>query len=372
MTARKDGSRSGDYVSVIEAAYRTDLDLADWLRGIAEAALPILGAGKGVATYPLEIDARRGYRIPDTQFAGMSREAAEVWRGASFVPDDGGGFRPVGDDQSHLPLVFGYVPNVANLRDQMRRLPELDRHHVMRETVNRVGDAAGINGMNHDGQGLVLVAIVPKGWRPPPARRRLLTQVAVHLAAAYRLRRADFAFRPPTTAPEVIFDERGRLLHFDFDESCAEEQRGDAVARGEPARFEPETFARGLEKTARNLVQARSSLRREPEAAAADMWEGLLAGRWSVVDRRDSDGKRLLLAIRNPPGSRDPWALNAREREIARLSAAGHELKFIAYELGLSPSTVHGHLRSALRKLRCDDVADLSSMLGRPGQVGSS
>jgi DNA-binding CsgD family transcriptional regulator len=371
MTASKVGSRSGDCVSVIEAAYRTDLDLGEWLRGIAEAALPILDGGSGVTVYPLEID-EIGYHIPDTQFAGMPRELHDMWRSASFVPDERGGFRPVGDDQSHLPLVFGNVPRVVSLREQMRRWPQLEHHEVMRETVVRIGDACAVAGMNHDGRGLVLATIVPDGWRLPPARHQLLARVAAHLAAAHRLRRADFAFRAPAFAPEVIFEERGRLQHFDFDESCAEEQRADAVARGRPARFEAEAFARSLEKAAQDLLRARSTLRREPEAAVAELWTGLLAGRWSVVDRRDSDGKRFLFAIRNPPGSRDPWALNAREREIARLSAAGHDLKFVAYELGLSPSTVHGYLASALRKLGCDNVADLGNIFGPPAPTGGS
>jgi DNA-binding NarL/FixJ family response regulator len=77
----------------------------------------------------------------------------------------------------------------------------------------------------------------------------------------------------------------------------------------------------------------------------------------------------------------DPRALTERERVIAHLAALGKTNKLIAYELGLSPSTVATHLATALRKLglrsRTQLVATLAGMApeggdGRsPGRAGA-
>ncbi len=57
------------------------------------------------------------------------------------------------------------------------------------------------------------------------------------------------------------------------------------------------------------------------------------------------------LARRNEQGCPDPRALGARERDVVALAALGKSNKLIAYELGLSPSTVGSHLSAAMRKL---------------------
>jgi DNA-binding NarL/FixJ family response regulator len=74
-------------------------------------------------------------------------------------------------------------------------------------------------------------------------------------------------------------------------------------------------------------------------------------GRWSLVDHVEADGRRVVLARRNPPGVRDPRALTARERDVLAHVAQGHGNKHVAYALGLSATTVATHLRRALRKL---------------------
>jgi DNA-binding CsgD family transcriptional regulator len=70
-----------------------------------------------------------------------------------------------------------------------------------------------------------------------------------------------------------------------------------------------------------------------------------------LVDRFESDGKRFVLAIRNPPQLTDPRALTERERQVAHLVAQGTSNKMIAYSLGISESTVATQLARALRKL---------------------
>jgi DNA-binding CsgD family transcriptional regulator len=116
------------------------------------------------------------------------------------------------------------------------------------------------------------------------------------------------------------------------------------------ARF---SFGRGLSR-----VRERS-----PRHNGLELWHALVAGRWSLLDRFESDGRRYLVARRNDDDVRDPRGLTSRERQIAARAALGHSNKLIAYELGVSPSTVATFLTRALKKLGCATRAELRSAL---------
>jgi len=90
--------------------------------------------------------------------------------------------------------------------------------------------------------------------------------------------------------------------------------------------------------------------RRDPERAIA-LWQAMVAGRWSLLDHFDSDGRRFVLAHRNEADVPDVRGLTQRERQVAAYAELGHSNKVIAYELGLSLGTVGQHLASARAKL---------------------
>src|SRR6185295_8022801 len=89
-------------------------------------------------------------------------------------------------------------------------------------------------------------------------------------------------------------------------------------------------------------------------------------GRWSLIDHRDSDSKRFLLAQRNAPEVDEPASLREEERRAAALFALLGSVKLVAYELGLATSTVSEQLQSAARKLGCRDRFDLARILTPP------
>lgn len=106
-----------------------------------------------------------------------------------------------------------------------------------------------------------------------------------------------------------------------------------------------------LTEVVHRIEHAREFIRCEHPEAVLTLWKGLTSGLWSVVDHLSSDGRRYLLARRNPPGVQDPGALSARERDVLGYVALGHSNKFVGYMLGLAPSTVAGHLQTAQKKL---------------------
>jgi DNA-binding CsgD family transcriptional regulator len=292
---RRDG-----YLAVVEAAYRFDLECNEWLQRLAEAARPILGLGRGVWAFLLDVDAAGHHRIPALRFAGVSAEDRERWVASGFL---------------------GLAPPVATPTGGAKEAPRDDG--LLRSTIAAVGDAVSVCGTDGDGRALVIGVLLPPGRRLPPARCRLMRQLSVHLSAARRLQRRGISLRRSGGSLEKLFERLQTARH-----GCSE-SRENALA----------------------------------------LWEGLLAGRWSLVDRHDTDGKRLLMAIRNSTSGRDPWSLQPREREITRLAAAGHDPKLIAYELGLSLSTVSGYLTNARRKLGCRRVHELATLLGGWGAV---
>lgn len=62
-------------------------------------------------------------------------------------------------------------------------------------------------------------------------------------------------------------------------------------------------------------------------------------------------------------------ALTTREREVARLVAAGKQNKMIAHDLGISLKTVEIHRHNAMEKMGATTGADLARMLTLVGEV---
>jgi DNA-binding CsgD family transcriptional regulator len=182
-----------------------------------------------------------------------------------------------------------------------------------------------LNAIDPTRGGVYVGAPVLRDTTLAPAARRTWMRIAAHVAAAARLRRA-------LTAPEAILSPSGRVEHAE----------GDARPASARAR---------LGDGARAIDRARGKLRRsDPDQAVAE-WRGLIAARWTLVETFESDGKRYLLARRNEADPVGMASLTARERQVVGFAALKHRNKLIAYELGLSPSTVGVLLHRAARKL---------------------
>jgi DNA-binding CsgD family transcriptional regulator len=162
----------------------------------------------------------------------------------------------------------------------------------------------------------------------PVPVQRFAERLARRISQAHRLRRAIADQSAKMTA---ILTTDGRIAHAEGAGSkrVVRERLRSAVLRRE---------------------KARSAARRGESDEAIELFEGLIDGRFTVVDRFDSDGRRFLVAFENPPEIAVLRALTAREREILRRAVEGEPLKRIALDLGITPGAAAAYLVAARKK----------------------
>ena len=83
----------------------------------------------------------------------------------------------------------------------------------------------------------------------------------------------------------------------------------------------------------------------------------------TLLDRTDTDGKRLVVAKRNAPKVAAPLPLDAREKQVVMLAGQGYSTANIAYVLGMSPALVTSLVDGALPKLGLGVRAELSPLV---------
>jgi DNA-binding CsgD family transcriptional regulator len=218
--------------------------------------------------------------------------------------------------------VFSTLPAFTTLKATMPGFP--DAH-----------DAFGINSVCASGLGVSSGFMLPRVGTVPPAQRRQWGRIARHVAAAARLRMIP-------RMPELVMDPAGKTLH-------AEGAAVDARAV--------------LRDAARMIDRVRGKRVTDADEALA-LWHVLTERRWSIADRFEENGRRYVVAYANEPSPPSlPSGLTPREMQVAALAAAGHSNKEIAYELGVSPSTIASHLASAMRRLRVRTRVGLTKRL---------
>lgn len=182
---------------------------------------------------------------------------------------------------------------------------------------------------DHTGTGVLLAAIVAGKATLTGRVRSLHRRAAVHVAAGMRLRRALASLGDRS---EAVFEVDGRVAH-------AEGRATDGAARAL------------LQEAVGRVDRARTDAVRRDEVRALDLWQGLVEGRWSLIDRCDTDGRRYYVAMANPPGGIGERQLTESEAQVVAQVVAGEPNGMIAYSMGVTESTVAGHLRNAMRKL---------------------
>jgi DNA-binding NarL/FixJ family response regulator len=299
---------------IASAAYTFQGNLSAWADGVHEALGPALDLGQGTVVCWV-VFPERGISLKHVATrAGASRVHHAVVRLSAFLAPE-------------------------KLRESFfngRVLGSSSGHYAegefsrMQSRARGIGsrDAAGFCVNDAVDHGFMLVSPTRDTLVLPTQTNATILKLGQHISTGLRLQRVISSAKLEDPAVEAIFDADGRPQHT------------GGMARGDDA----------LERLRETVsVRARSAGFELDENPG--VWEAVTAGRWSLVDRFDSDGRRFVVAYRNPPGVLDPRRLTPREESVAALAALGHSNKEVAVTLEITASTVATLLASALAKL---------------------
>lgn len=307
----------GDLVSIVEAAYAIDAPEPVWLHQIVAAIAPRITQGLGAMGYVYDL---RAGRVDVTTVADLD----------SVVPPN-----------VLVAAVGSTTPDY--IEESWKRLrcatasevPGYDEQPAVKNYFEPLGvqDMFAVNAFDPSGIGVWIGAPLARRHRVADDERASWSRIAAHVATAFRLRRR-------VKAVEAIVSPRGETVH----------------AEGEATRI---AARKKLRAAALAIEHSRGALRKKDASEAVVNWRALVSGRWSLVDQFESDGRRYLVARTNDPKPSGPEVLTARERQVLAYAVLGHENKLIAYELGISASTVRVLLSRAARKLDVTTRAQL-------------
>ncbi|MFO0669008.1 MAG: LuxR C-terminal-related transcriptional regulator [Polyangiaceae bacterium] len=333
------GGGAVDLVSTIEGIYEGLETVAPhtWLARVTGHVVALVGAGAGGLGHSYDLRGPRArwsisrplvHDAPEeladvvsSSFAATPSENLRAWYG---LPG------PAGTFSALTGMTLADLPGAG---ESSRRL--------------RIFDQVYVNAGNPDVEGVLIVANLrtPRSLSRVEVRR--LSMVAAHVAAGQRILRALARGR---AAPVAIFERDGRVAHTEAGhEGAVRSLRARVVA----------------------VDRVRGAMRRTDPERALVAWRALLAGRYSTLDRFDTDGRRYVVAYQNAPNVLDPRGLSAQEAIVASWAARGHPDKVIAYELGIAAGTVSALLARAYKKLGVRTRAELVMLLEPPTRVDS-
>lgn len=323
-------------ISAVEHAYSLEGSRQDWVSSLVDAVAPLADQGRGVL--------------------------AGTW---------------MGTDADGVPLIGEMATNSASLVAAYARLataiePEelIESSHALAGRVNLMSeerqfwpslcgkmaeyldceDILTFFSVDPDLGGIVVAAPASNELQLGKQQRWRLQQLTVHLAAGARLRRTampDGDGQQGIRFPDMVEDDAVLLDPKRFDVAHATIELADSES------------LEVVRDAAKRVDRARGKLRRTDPSEALQLWEGLVRGRWSLVDWFDSDGRRFVLAKPNAPDCGDPRGLSERELQVATYVARGESQKLVSYRFGLSSARVSQLLRQAKRKLKVRTQAEL-------------
>jgi DNA-binding CsgD family transcriptional regulator len=320
-----------DAISIVEAAYDLEGEGRVWFRRVLERVGPKLDQGFGVTVamyWP-------GMR-PDQTWVDFYKMDPRVIDAANAM---------IMAHQETFHQMFR-VPGPAHstptecmgltIEQAATWQPHAEFLHPL-----GIRDILGVMCRDPTGRVMYFSAPMAEVRRPRRHERRIWARLAAHLGAGARLGRVarQLERRDVSEETEAVLSPAGALLH------------GESEAQGEGARD-------ALRRAVKAIDRARSKVRGDDDEAL-ELWQGLVAGRWSLIDRFDTDGRRFFVARRNDPPVSDPRALSLRERQVLAYTAMGHSLKLTAYALGLSASAIAACRARGMRKLGLRTKADL-------------
>ncbi len=364
-----------DFMAFVEACYRVEQPELAWLTGVAEAAVPLMGFGEGIHAYlvdlslpeplthptpPILVEGRDAWQAAwrhswwDNFMAKLSPDHLKVLHTVSPVNFTSDLFAAVQEASptfgTHLPPSVSRRYSTARARFNSGQMSGPAQQSAARGPSGFLyPDSFNVSGLDATGRGAILIANMPEvaDGAVSPSDIALWSRLGAHVAAGHRLIRKHRQLDDELAGVDAVIEPNGQLAH------VATDLRDSVALAALRERIVAVDRARAHDLDGRADRNDRNDWR-----TTTNVWTGLAEGRWSLVDRFDRDGRRYYLARPNLPDAAHDL-LAPREAQVAHAAALGHSNKHIAYELGISISTVATHLKSAARKLGVSSRVEL-------------
>jgi DNA-binding CsgD family transcriptional regulator len=310
-------------VFLLDAAVRECPDADAWASGVLDASRGSIDEGLGVVArvvrrtqHDLDVLWTKG---SNPTIARLASEWLETARALGAYP--------------HMLEAHRRACTLIGGGEVGERHPELTR-------LMAKGGAADLLGVFvADGEADAFQLLSPLRSRVALTRRQVanVKRLGVHVTAGYRAIGKGVA---------AVFSVTGDVLHAD---DGAKEARTLAVLREHVTRID--------------RARARALRGKEAFSDLLEVWQGLVDGELTLLDRIDTDGKRLVVAKRNAPKVAAPLPLDARESQVVMLAGQGYTTANISYVLGVSPGLVTTLVDGALPKLGLTSRAGLAPLI---------
>lgn len=304
--------------TLIERIYTPESAEVDWLEGICEGAQRAFEGQLAVQAFTIQVTSDGTFKFGT--FGGDATANAGAVEAHAMVTNL--------DDVRRF-YFSGPVVSTNNILASSQNRELREQHRNIVSTRGGI-DSLGAIGMNPDGRACVL-GFVHTSKMVRGATRTSLARIAGHLASGYRLRQSS-------ETRDALVSTSGEVM--ETSTSTAAIHRAD------------------LRRAALALDRAKRQERQDPEAALGH-WRAMVEGKWSLVERFESDGRRILVACRNDLKTQPSLLLSVEERQVVSRLALCRPAKLVAYELGFSESKVSLLLTSALTKLGLRNRAEL-------------
>jgi len=330
---------------VVESVYNLELSEEDWIRQITQGLDPFMDGGNGTlgcvmrmgrqVEMPVLSPCHADDEVPAfIQYLRESDEARTNQKAAEALLSPG-----LETSKLHDAMRFGQLFAKSGMGTLSVNRQNQAAYEVFIKAFSHHGirDAAGLIVPHHASRSFIFFTARQHEMSEVPQRARTRwTELQSHIAAVYDLRhrlRADTFVETDA----VWFDTGGKCV-----------ESGPALKTDIRERLRNAVLT--YEK---NRSQSSSEKRVELE----QYWSSVLSGKWAIMDRFDSDGRRFLIAIPVSKYGDGIRGLSAREREVLNYLGDGLSNKAIAFELGVTTTAISSHLNGIYRKLGMDDRA---------------
>ncbi|MGR9109083.1 MAG: helix-turn-helix transcriptional regulator, partial [Gammaproteobacteria bacterium] len=332
--------KTKDWVSLIEAGYDLEGNDRTWLEGVLAKATPLFDRG----FWPIVLTYR--FSATSVQF-----DDVVTGKGSRFI--EGFFQNALKYNSRKFPesneILFRGPGIVGSMSEWIfPKAPKDGFDKFLLGTGGRVRDIMGARAFTGIRSGMFLSVSFSEPVTPTPLERKRWPSAVAHLGAGLRLRSTIGKFSFDEAPVEAILDPGGKV-HEAREEAAAVSAR--EILRNSVRRIEKARTAAG---------------RSDPDDALAN-WEGLVQGRWSLVDLFDSDRRRFVVALKNDPAQPDPRGLSERERQVAEFVGLGRSSKEISYILGVSLSAVTNCTARVQAKLGLSSLTELAAFFAPGG-----